>query len=820
MTISLTDSGPGTIRPAATVEQALGEVLADVLGAGQVPADGHFFDDLGADSMVMARFCARVRKREDLPAPSMKQVYAHPTISGLAAALTASAPAPQRPRPDGPEPAPAAPPVGTLGYVACGAVQVLAVAAYLYLAALTLGAGYSWVSAGSGPLELYLRSVVVGGAVFLGACALPVVAKWVLVGRWTPREIRIWSPAYARFWVVKTLLRTSPAMLFVGSPLYVGYLRALGARIGRGAVILTQRLPVCTDLLTVGAGAVVRKDCFLNCYRAESGVIRTGPVRIGRDAVVGEETVLDIDTGVGDGARLGHSSSLLAGEYLPAHDPSTGHPTDPGGADLVATGAIGLRRAGYAAYQLVVVLAAVGPLAAGGLTLLVRAVPSWFGLAGPASPSGLTYVLGALAVSFVLFSGTLVVGLVVATTIPRLLNLAITPDRVYPLYGVHYALHRAIARLTNVAFFVHLFGDSSYVVHYLRWLGYDLSQVQQTGSNFGLEVKHETPFLVTVGRGTMVADGLSVINADFSSTAFRVSRARIGAHSFLGNYVAYPSQARTGDDCLLATKVKVPVAGDRVEGVGLLGSPGFEIPRTVARDSRFDELTRPAVLRRRLAAKNRHNAVTIGLFLLVRWLLLSAIVLLAWVAGSWYDVLGAAGFALAGVLSVAVGVVFPALAERASTGFRDLTPRFCSIYDPYFWWHERFWKLAGQPRVLDGTPFKGLAWRLLGVRIGRRVYDDGCAIVEKTMVTLGDDCALNAMSVIQPHSQEDGTFKSDRISIGNRCSIGTRAVVHYGTTISDGAVLAPDSFLMKGEDVPAGARWGMNPARPLGDETP
>ena len=63
-----------------------------------------------------------------------------------------------------------------------------------------------------------------------------------------------------------------------------------------------------------------------------------------------------------------------------------------------------------------------------------------------------------------------------------------------------------------------------------------------------------------------------------SSTSFRVSRASIGPHSFLGNYVAYPSQARTGDDCLLATKVMVPVDGEVREGVGLLGSPELRDP--------------------------------------------------------------------------------------------------------------------------------------------------------------------------------------------------------------------------------------------------
>jgi hypothetical protein len=36
--------------------------------------------------------------------------------------------------------------------------------------------------------------------------------------------------------------------------------------------------------------------------------------------------------------------------------------------------------------------------------------------------------------------------------------------------------------------------------------------------------------------------------------------------------------------------------------------------------------------------------------------------------------------------------------------------------------------------------------------------------------------------------------------------------------MGDGEELAPDSFLMKGEDIPPHARWGGNPARELRGE--
>jgi aryl carrier-like protein len=74
------------------VQDRLAEVLAGVLDVEQVPVDADFFQDLGVDSLVMAKFCARVRKQPDLPQMSIKDIYQNPTISALAAALRVPAP--------------------------------------------------------------------------------------------------------------------------------------------------------------------------------------------------------------------------------------------------------------------------------------------------------------------------------------------------------------------------------------------------------------------------------------------------------------------------------------------------------------------------------------------------------------------------------------------------------------------------------------------------------------------------------------------------------------------------------------------------------
>ena len=275
---------PGCAGLTTGAETILAGVLADVMHAERVPADSNFFDDLGADSMLMAQFCARVRKRGDLPPVSMRDIYRHPTISSLATALADAAPAPA----GSPVPAPAEVPASasTREYVLCGALQLLFFLGYGWVAALVAARAYEWISTGHGLGGIYLRAVLFSGTALVVLCTLPILAKWVLIGRWKPQQIRVWSLAYVRFWIVKTLIRTNPlALMFVGSPLYALYLKALGAKVGPRTAIFSRHMPVCTDLLTIGADTVIRKDAFFQCYRAQAGWIQTGPVTVGRDAL-------------------------------------------------------------------------------------------------------------------------------------------------------------------------------------------------------------------------------------------------------------------------------------------------------------------------------------------------------------------------------------------------------------------------------------------------------------------------------------------------------------------------------------------------------
>ncbi|MFC3454930.1 Pls/PosA family non-ribosomal peptide synthetase [Amycolatopsis speibonae] len=793
------------VAPANETERHLAEALGGVLGIERISVTGHFFDDYGADSLLLAKFCGVVRERGEVASLSARDVYLNPTVRGLADLVHAS-PLGAVARAEEPRRA------STGAYVLCGVFQLLVFLAYAAGSGWILDTGFAWITATTGVVDIYARAVGLGLVVFVVLSVVPILAKWTLVGRWKPGEIPLWGPGYLRFWTVKTLVRFSPLMLFTGTPLYSWYLRSLGADIGKGAVILSRNPPVCTDLLSVGAGAVIRKDVFFSCYRARAGRIQTGRVTLGDHAFVGEMTVLDIDTAIGDDAQLGHSSSLNTGQTVPDGESWHGSPARLSTVDYRALGTVArgrFRPFAFCVSSLLLMLLVTLPATLGGGDVVVDRL-----FTATADFTSWAFYRDQIAGSALLYFGGLLAGLAVVLTVPRLLNLFLQPDRIYPLYGAHFGMQRLIARLTNLRSYTYLFGDSSYIVYYLRALGYDLSKIQQTGSNFGVEVKHETPFLSTVGTGTMVSDGLSMLNADFSASSFRLRRTAIAPQAFLGNEIAFPPDSRVGRNVLLATKVLVPLDGPVRENVGLLGSPAFEIPRNVRRDTGFEHLSTGDGLRRSLIAKNRHNIGTIFVYMLVHWLHLLGITLIGTAASFAHDRVGALAVGGGIVASLLFSVAFFMLAELAVQGFRALRPRFCSIYDPIFWRHERYWKLspARYLALFNGTPFKSFLWRCLGVRMGRRIFDDGCAIPERSLVSIGDDCTLNLHTVLQAHSLEDGTFKSDHIAIGPACTIGTGGFVHYGVTMAEGAIVEADAFLMKGTTAPARTRWQANPA--------
>jgi non-ribosomal peptide synthetase-like protein len=265
----------------------------------------------------------------------------------------------------------------------------------------------------------------------------------------------------------------------------------------------------------------------------------------------------------------------------------------------------------------------------------------------------------------------------------------------------------------------------------------------------------------------------------------------------------------------LGTKTMVPIDGSVRENVGLLGSPSFEIPRKVNRDrdmnASFDEQTRLA----RLRQKNSYNFFTALIYLASQWVAVFVTFVLGQAAFANFDRFGIFAFLAAIVAIIAINMAFFIVLERASMGFKPLKPKLASIYDPYFWSHERYWKLTAFQllAMFAGTPLRGMLLRAMGMKVGAKLFDCSLGIPERSLVEVGDYANLNEGCVLQAHSLEEGVFKSDYIRLGNRCSVGPGGLVHYGVSTGDDVVLDADSFLMKGEILDSCTGWCGNPAK-------
>ncbi len=374
-----------------------------------------------------------------------------------------------------------------------------------------------------------------------------MLAKWLLIGRWKPQEIRLWSLGYLRFWAVKTLIRTNPWVMFAGSPLYLLYLRALGAKIGKGVTIFSTTVPVCTDMLRIGSHTVIRSGASFSGYHADGGVIRTGAITIGADAVVAEGAVLD--RGDVDRRRRPARARLVAARRA----------VDPGGGALArlpgAAHRHRLRRrrprpaaaasggSSTAACSCSTCWCSRRSLATAVLWVLQR-ISYVSDIVGPGPLAAMRggFYLEQLALAAVVLFGGFARGpalrrhrAAAAAPVPRPGNGL--PALRHPLLGA--AVRRAHDEHRRSSSTSSATAPTSWAT--CAGSGTACRASGQTGSNFGASLTHVTPYLCVIGEDTMVSDGVALTTASCSSTSFKTGETAIGARSFLGNAITYPA---------------------------------------------------------------------------------------------------------------------------------------------------------------------------------------------------------------------------------------------------------------------------------------
>ena len=146
---------------------------------------------------------------------------------------------------------------------------------------------------------------------FVGYCLLPIVGEMAADRPLEGQGVPALEPAPLPVLAGPALIPANPIALFRARRSTSCICVHSARRSAPGAAIFSRSIPVCTDMLTIGAGTVIREDTVVLGYRAAAGMIQIGPITMGNDVLVGEKTVLEIGTSIGDGAQLGHARRCI-----------------------------------------------------------------------------------------------------------------------------------------------------------------------------------------------------------------------------------------------------------------------------------------------------------------------------------------------------------------------------------------------------------------------------------------------------------------------------------------------------------------------------
>ncbi len=785
--------------PVCPAEELLVKTWEKLFCVGAVSTTDDFFTDLGGHSLLAAKMVSELRQCPGFEALSMADVYQHSTPSALAHELKKKdskripAPPSQSRGPDAHQAIP------FWRHFFCGLAQLLSLVFVLSFFALQWLAPYltytvlveeefDFVPAVVGALA----SLVLLYPVML---LLAIVFKWVIIGRYKPGSYPLWGWYYFRFWLVTSIEATVPVSYLSGSPFLSAYLRLMGARIGKEVFVQSDNFAIY-DLLSIGDHSSVNVDANLLGYSVQGGCLHIGSIEIGDRCFVGARATLSHGTSMAHDSALEELSLLETGHCIESRETWSGSPARRRGSTAkVANNADSIPRPSTPRLAQWVL---TGCYAAGLLLFPVLVVSALF--PGIALMNRLNYIdpyywylfLSPLVgASFVGLLCLEIVGL-------KWLLLGRIKPGAYPLKSFYHVRKWFVDKTLELSLdVVGPLYASVYLSPWYKALGATIGRGAEIST-----ASFISPDLLEVGPESFVADNVSLGAPRVNNGTVLLGRNRIGRRAFVGNSALLPPGTEIGDDVLIGCLSTPPSASAALQqDSAWIGSPALFLKQRLKSHTFGPELifNPPKRLRVMRAAIEFVRVISPSTgFIILTSLLFSALLLL-------HD-----HFTLAGTLGFFPGLYLACgLAAAGTTVLAKwlLVGRYRPCEKPL--WSTFVWRnelvnalhdhLAGPFLIaaLTGTPF--IAWylRLLGARIGRRVYIETPDFSEFDLTRVGDEAALNTDCTIQTHLFEDRVMKMSVVDIGARCSVGSGSLVLYDTRMADGAMLGPLSLLMK-----------------------
>lgn len=801
--------GQPTLENLSPLESAIAAAWQRLTGSPIPSRSADFFRDLGGHSLLVARLASEVRQTLPDSDLAVADLYNHPTLEKLSAALTARTAA-RKSRP-APNPAPKLTPQNPRPHLLFAAAQSLClyfIFAFYSLQWLTPYLAYVWFIEHdlSRPLSI-LGALGALLALYPLMLAATIILKWLLVGRLKPGNYPLYSVFHLRWWLMQRILDAVAVEYLEATPLLNLYYRLMGAKIGKRVHFRSYNIGAF-DLVSVGDDTVLDDATSLLAYTIEHGHIRLAPIAIGKRCHIGAGSLLQLNTRMADDSRILHLSLLTEGTATAPHETWFGSPANrllhadplPEKPLPVSTA----RRLFFASLQTlgifllpVVYLAALFP----GLILLndlaIDYGETWSLLFAPA-----------VAVAFIV----LLLAEIIAV---KWLLLGRVKEGDYPLYGWFTTRKWFVDQL--MALSLDIMGPLYATLYLNPWY-------KALGAKLGRRAEISTasaasPDLLDVGEESFIADAVLLGPPTVSSNRLRLQKVRIGKRAFVGNSALIPPGAIIADSALIGVLSTTPLTspGAAEPDTTWLGSPAIFLPQRQTSTGFAENLTfKPSrgLIALRLFIEFFRITLPMTFFVVFTSLLITTVVeirpyLLPWAQVLIFPLLYAAAGLAATLFTIAAKWL---LIGRYKPAEKPLWSSFVWRSELVNSLHENL-ACAYLMDMCLGTPLLNWYFRALGMKIGRNVHLDTPEFTEFDLVTLGDNAILNIEATIQTHLFEDRVMKMSTVSIGPNCSVGACAVILYDTALGRDSILEELSLVMKGESLPDASRWHGSPAR-------
>ncbi len=817
-----------TVPPGNSAEKFLLSVWEKLFAPTPVSVLDDFFLDLGGHSLLAARMVSELRKHGQFQRISMLDVYRCPTIRRLAdhfavgeAVGRASPRAAEGGKPITSEQRLArtlAPPAeaqtSALRHFCCGVAQLFSLVFILSFFALQWLAPYLVYTILIEEEYDYIQALLGAFAslvLFYPVMMLvPIAVKWIVIGRYKPGTYPLWGTYFFRWWFVTTIEAAVPVGYLTGTPLLNIYFRLMGAKIGRNVYLGSDSFAVY-DLVSVGDGSSINADSNLLGYTIEDGCLKIGHLNIGERCFVGTRAAVGENATMEDEATLEDLSLLSSGARISKGETWIGSPAikSEAGESRKPESAVGAkprtaRRVGFGILHgiglLIFPVLVVAALFPGIVTMneLNYIDPYyWYLLLAPA-----------VGFSFIIF-------LCLEIAAMKWLLLGKVKAGHYSTESWYYLRKWFVDQTMDLS--LDILGPlyaSVYLTPWYKLLGARLGKGAEVST-----ASFISPDLLSIGEESFIADSVSLGAPRIRDGLMTIGENKIGKRSFIGNSAMLPPGTVIGDEVLVGCLSAPPAnqADAMRRDTAWMGSPAIFLPQRqksagFSQQATFDP---PARLRIQRAIIEFIRVIAPSTcFIILISLLFSGLLLLRDYFTLFQTLLFFPLFYIGCGLAATFFTIVAkwALVGRYRAGEKPLWNNFVWRNELINALHEHLAEpfLVG---ALTGTPFVGWYFRLLGARIGRRVYMETTDFSEFDLAMVGDEAMLNADCTVQTHLFEDRVMKMSTVEIGKRCKVGAGSLVLYDTRMEDGSALGDLSLLMKGEVLPKGTEWEGIPAR-------